>query len=264
VDGPAIEKKLRSEGLSLESFWCHESAGSVELERGRDFDLVILGISLGGLPDVCPELVKARPSWQQMVNGIPTIQTQSLQLWLKPQVWDLGWHFGPTVSISYVEPFDAWGEMSHLLPAESWAIGNQPGSIEYFCGAMPTSTTPPSEQLGSFPLQQKQQVISNAQQFLSVAIGSLWPAAANPGGGLREDLVVARYSRANIDPSERYVLSVPGSIALRLAPEASGFANLYLAGDWLAVRVSSGSVEAAMSAGIRTALAIQGLDHAPV
>ena len=46
------------------------------------------------------------------------------------------------------------------------------------------------------------------------------------------NLEVDRYERVNIDPTDRYVLSVPGSSRHRLRPDASGFDNLFLAGDW--------------------------------
>jgi hypothetical protein len=44
--------------------------------------------------------------------------------------------------------------------------------------------------------------------------------------------VVDIYHRANIDPSERYMLSVSGSTSSRLTGYESGFSNRYLAGDW--------------------------------
>jgi hypothetical protein len=50
------------------------------------------------------------------------------------------------------------------------------------------------------------------------------PAAAGRRGS------TSQYVRANIDPSERYVLSVPGTVHLRLESGNSGFANLFLAG----------------------------------
>ena len=36
----------------------------------------------------------------------------------------------------------------------------------------------------------------------------------------------------NAAPSDQYTLAVPGSDQYRLAPNQSGFANLYLCGDW--------------------------------
>jgi uncharacterized protein with NAD-binding domain and iron-sulfur cluster len=67
-----------------------------------------------------------------------------------------------------------------------------------------------------------------------------------------------QYWRANVDPSERYVLSVAGSSAHRLASDGAGIANLFLAGDWLRTGLDSGCVEAAVMGGMQAARAISG------
>jgi hypothetical protein len=99
---------------------------------------------------------------------------------------------------------------------------------------------------------------ANADGFMDSALGHLWPNAVDTATGeLERSLVASEYLRINVDPSERYVLSVPGSIVRRLPPDCSTFSNLYLAGDWLMGRVNSGSVEAAMASGVRAADAIR-------
>ncbi len=72
-------------------------------------------------------------------------------------------------------------------------------------------------------------------------------------GGRREDAV---YLRANTEAWERYVLSLPDTMAHRLAPDDSGFDNLFLAGDWTHNEINGGSVEAAVSSGMAAARAI--------
>jgi uncharacterized protein with NAD-binding domain and iron-sulfur cluster len=254
LHGASIKARLQMEQLSLESADCRVSEEEIVLTHGGTdeygFDLVVLGIPVGALKNICGDLIEARSAWKSMVNGISTVQTQSVQLWMRPDLKGLGWSWGSTVSISYVEPFDAWGEMSHLLPAEPWK-GERPGSIEYFCSAMPT-------QPGTWASAQAV-AKANAYAFLNSAIGHLWPNAVDGNGRIDPRLVLRQYARANVDPSERYVLSVPNSIALRLPPDCSTFANLYLAGDWVAGRINSGSVEAAMSAGIHAARAIHAI-----
>src|SRR5205823_9571544 len=60
----------------------------------------------------------------------------------------------------------------------------------------------------------------------------------------------SQWIRANIAPSERYVLSVPGSDRYRLpAHDTDEFTNLYLAGDWTNNRMNIGCVEAATMSG---------------
>ena len=67
----------------------------------------------------------------------------------------------------------------------------------------------------------------------------------------------SQYWKANIQPSERYVLSVPGSTRHRLpAHDQDEFTNLYLAGDWTANGYNIGCVEAATMSGLLAANAI--------
>jgi len=68
----------------------------------------------------------------------------------------------------------------------------------------------------------------------------------------------AQFFRANIDPSERYVLSVPGSSRYRLSPEQSGFGSLILTGDWTNNGINAGCIEAAVMSGLLAARAICG------
>ena len=65
-------------------------------------------------------------------------------------------------------------------------------------------------------------------------------------------------SDLNVDPNERYVLSVPGSLKHRLWSDQSGFDNLFLAGDWTRNAISAGCVEAAVSSGMRAARGLSG------
>ena len=67
-----------------------------------------------------------------------------------------------------------------------------------------------------------------------------------------------QYLRANIDPSERYVLSLPGTVQYRMAADGSGYENLILAGDWTKTDWNVGCIEAAVTSGINAAAAIEG------
>ncbi len=48
----------------------------------------------------------------------------------------------------------------------------------------------------------------------------------------RRAALATQHVSVNIDPSDRYVQSVPGSDKYRLRPDESGYDNLVLAGDW--------------------------------
>ena len=68
----------------------------------------------------------------------------------------------------------------------------------------------------------------------------------------------AQYWRANIEGSERYVTTYAGTVDHRLGPHESGFANVWLAGDWTRNGIDGGSVEAAVTSGIQAARAVMG------
>jgi uncharacterized protein with NAD-binding domain and iron-sulfur cluster len=53
-------------------------------------------------------------------------------------------------------------------------------------------------------------------------------------------------------------MSVVNSTAQRLETDGSGFANLYLTGDWIKTNINAGCVEAAVMAGMQTSRAISG------
>jgi uncharacterized protein with NAD-binding domain and iron-sulfur cluster len=266
------EMKEHPERHDFESAWCPEKVGEDTLEYGRDFDLVVLGIAIGALPDVAPKLIAASPRWQKMIAWTRTVPTQAMQLWLTPDLEGLGWKAGTTILTSYAEPFDSWGEMSHLLPREDWKAPDVPRSVEYFCGALADVVPLPPFTDSAFPGAQHAQVKANAIAWLAKNTGALWPAAVLPGpnrepcldwsklvdpdgraGAARFD---AQFWRANIDPTERYVLSVPGSLSARLAPGDSDFANLYLAGDWTRTTLNGGCAESAIESGILAARAL--------
>ena len=70
------------------------------------------------------------------------------------------------------------------------------------------------------------------------------------------DRLSGQYVKANLDPSDRYVQSLPGSGTHRIDPGRTGFDNLAVAGDWTACGLDAGCVEAATRSGILAARAI--------
>jgi uncharacterized protein with NAD-binding domain and iron-sulfur cluster len=67
---------------------------------------------------------------------------------------------------------------------------------------------------------------------------------------------MAQLWRANVEPSERYILSVPGSSVHRIEAGDTDFHNLYVAGDWTACVLNVGCVEAAAISGMHAANAV--------
>jgi hypothetical protein len=80
-----------------------------------------------------------------------------------------------------------------------------------------------------------------------------------PDGDLvGQERLLSQYVSVNINPSDRYVLALPGTASHRIRSDWSGFENLYPAGDWLATGMNAGCVEGAVMGGLQASKAISG------
>lgn len=268
-------------GIDYEA-WCSPELEEMRLEAGRDFDKIVLATSIGPLPYIACELIQANPRWKAMVDHIKTIRTQAFQLWLKPTAFELGWKLmrQPMLDTYRVNPVDTWADMSHLLEREGWpALGDRcPLNIAYFCGVMPDPK--PLTPTGCGPTatceEMSQEVgnesaRANSVHYLNKFVGHLWPNAVDeqgfkwallvdnrPAAATGAARIEAQFARANVQPSERYVLAVEGSTKYRLWPGATGFANLTVSGDWVWNGFNLGNVESAVMGGMLAANAISG------
>ncbi|MBD2502249.1 NAD(P)-binding protein [Anabaena azotica] len=268
-------QKLQEKQINLESHWTPwPNVDQITLTKGNDFDIVLLGISIAALPFICSELLHAKKNpahqkWINMLSQVKTVTTQGGQIWLKPALSQLGWQKSSPVLGAYVEPLDVYADMSEVLPRENWPCEHYPYNLAYFTGVIADPGIPPQTEY-DFPAQAQKEVEQQAINFLNNHIGHLWPDATHPKNprGLNWDLLVdiqnrqgverfkAQYWRINIDPSERYVLSVPGSTKFRLKTDESGFDNLYLIGDWINNGYNSGCVEATVMSAMQATRAI--------
>ncbi|MDX1384618.1 MAG: NAD(P)-binding protein, partial [Thermoanaerobaculia bacterium] len=66
-------EEIREKGIDLESYVGWEGVGEKTLENGRDFDVVVCGISIGGLPYVAEDLIGKSPKWKASVDGVKTV-----------------------------------------------------------------------------------------------------------------------------------------------------------------------------------------------
>lgn len=252
VDGDA----LAAAGVNFESAWCDQPPVERRvLEVGRDFDDVILGIGPAAFPVIARELDR-QPRWKAMADRLPTVPTLAMQLWLKPTLEELGWPYGRTISTSYVENWSTWADMSHLLAEEAWP-GDPPQNLAYFCGVLADA---PERELAQrdFPERQLERVKQDAAAWMDANIGYLWPRTVDAAGAFDWDRVHSACYRVNVDPTERYVLSLPGTPRYRLRADESGFVNLALAGDWTRTSINAGCVEAATMSGLRAAAGLSG------
>jgi uncharacterized protein with NAD-binding domain and iron-sulfur cluster len=254
-------ERMAAEGRQLESFWDRRKEATLTLEVTKDFDFLVLGVSLGAIPHVCQDFIARDRRWRAMVDNIRTTATQAFQLWLREDLAGLGWH-GPSANVSgFVEPFATWADMSHVAPAERWA--EAPASIAYFCGVLPWPEAKDASD-ASVPDRARGSVRRNSIDFLNGAVAGLWPASQRTDGSFRwgtlwgprgsgapadESRFDSQFWTANINPSDRYVLSLPGTTKYRISPLDDTYDNLTITGDWTDCGYNFGCVEAAVISG---------------
>ncbi len=271
-DQLAQGRTIEAGGYDLESAWTPwPGVGKVTLQSGRDFDVVVLGISIGALPYIGVELKQANAAWQAMLAEVKTVQTEACQVWGNHNSRAMGWDQAqPNIWAAY--PWSG-ADMSHLIRMEEWPASLDVQNISYYCRQFPDAAfIPPPGPDPEFPESQHELVKLNSIAFLDRAIEPIWPKAvsAEDRRGLNWDWVIDpdneqgelrfryQYWRANVNPTERYVMSVAKSTQYRLTSETCGFLNLLIAGDWTLNGFNAGCVEAAVTSGLLACRALTG------
>ncbi|WP_445188782.1 FAD-dependent oxidoreductase [Pseudonocardia sp. Cha107L01] len=236
------------------------------LVRGADFDDVVFALPIATVPLIAHDLVSHSKAWSEAVEKIETVPTQALQLWLTEPASTLSDHADGSVVGGFAEPYDTWADMGHLKAQERVGAA----TVAYFCNVLVDTPPPPrGPDANAWLKDQDALVRAQAVRFLRRDIRHLWAHALDPVTGefdwnrlvappgvVGEARLDYQFLRANVEPSERYVLSVPGSSAHRIHPGDTGFGNLYAAGDWTACGLDAGCVEAATMSGLLAANAI--------
>jgi len=279
-DQLVLGREMHRDGWDFESFWDQRWVAKRTLEVGKDFDVVILGVGLGAVPHVASELVERDQRWRDMVDKVKTVATQAFQLWLDRDLKELGWQDVPVNLSGFVQPFDTWADMRQLIPEENW--GPKLKTIAYFCSALPTAEQAVSRDDTEYPSQMNEQVRRSAIYFLDKHMGVLWPDAIkstelddgqlqqsfhweylldgrdpeNQPDSATEERFNTQYWRANVNPTDRYVLCPPGSVRYRISPLDNTYDNLTVAGDWTNCGFTEGCVESAVMSGRLAAHAI--------
>jgi uncharacterized protein with NAD-binding domain and iron-sulfur cluster len=239
-----------------------------KLRRGIDFDHVVLALSLGMVELVAPELIADSPDWREMTTHVRTVATQAFQLWLQPDESALGWASPGVTTSGYVAPFDTWASMPQTLWAEQWPEHDRPRTVAYFCGAL-DAVWPTTEDHADYVAHCRRRVLTHAVGYLNQHVGLYLPGAVTEQGfgwhllsGVDGNRGISalntQHVSVNIDPSDRYVQSVPGSDKYRLRSDESGYDNLVLAGDWTDSGINAGCIEAAVMSGLQAANALLG------
>lgn len=282
VEGDAIARLPPDE---LESYWSKWQADKTcTLDEGRDFDEVVLAISLGALPFVCDDLIQADPAWAAMVRHVKTVETQSLQLWFDRTSEELGINDNVNrvirtddsgLGAGLAVPHDGFADFSSLIAWEGWPATGRPKALWYFSDVIRTDADVAPISDPSYPQGRRDAVFAKARQFLEQDIGRLLSSfdsgfnhqrlvstTATPPATL-DGRLAQQVVRANFQPSDRYVQALAGTTKFRLdAGRSVRFDNLSLAGDWTYNGLNVGCVEAAVMSGLLAANDLLGRPHA--
>jgi uncharacterized protein with NAD-binding domain and iron-sulfur cluster len=257
----------------------------------HEFDMVVLALGLGAIQHLRSngklqslDEDESGGAWAQMLNRMQTVPTQAFQLWLKKGMFELGWSEPPVtlagIGRTDTKTFDTWADMTPILPFEGWDFsekGDPPGALAYFCGAMRGTSAPRLDKVAS-QVDDKatlEQAAKNVEGLMNGPMASLWKGAATGRGMFDWGLLVSgepedrmrqypslalksQFVTAAVNPSDRYVLTVPGSSAYRISPLDTGIVNLTVAGDWTACGFHGGCIEAAVMSGRLAAHALSG------
>jgi len=270
-----IDQGNEIQDADFESHWCMQPAAASEtLECHRDFDHVVLAISMGafkklnGEPGLADELMAASPKFKVMTEKIGLIPTQAMELWCSRDLDQLGWQQQIPAAVAWPPPFQIWADMSQTLRFETHPADG-PKSVQYFCGTYGTTLYQrPSSDIG-VPQRALAEVRGIALDWLSKWLPCFLPAVAHDGtidwnflyvtnGAAGPQRFDGQYWRANIDPTECCPGSEAGSVGYRLRADESGCKNLYLAGCWVRTGANTTCVESAVMAGMQAARAICG------
>ncbi len=235
------------------------------LQRGVDFDIVILGIPVKATEAISKELYAnpKTPQWKAMIDNVKTVQTQAYQTWFNVDLDGLGWIEGNNRPVlgTYVELLDTYADMTHLVPRESWPAALRVSNIAYFCGAQPDTATQDEADAAAYAAAYDHTVNNMPLLWTNLKDQNgqvRWELFVDPKEGVGEARFKAQFFRANWTATERYTLSVKGSTQYRLKTNATGYQNLYICGDWIDNNFNSGCIEATVMSGMQCSRAICG------
>lgn len=264
--------KMAREGWNFESHWDRRRADTKTLKVGDDFDLVVLGVGIGAVPYVASEFVARDQRWKAMCENVKTVASQAFQVWMDEDLGELGWQGPAYITGAFAKPFDTWCDMAHVVPEEGWK--ELPRTSVYFCAVLPDPPAQPNEGDRDYPARRANEVRANAEVFLAGPVREVWPLAYDANGEFRWDILkvedpdqiglagkarfASQYWRANVNPSDRYVIHTPGSHRHRISPLDMTYDNLTICGDWTDSGFSSGCVEGAVMSGLLAAHALCG------
>lgn len=273
---------LQNGKISLEDPWADwTDYKNGTLQKGIDYDEVILGIPVGTLKTICSEIIQKEERWRLMTDNIVTTPTQSAQLWFLPSLEELGfdlasWGLPPQNSapnvVVYQNPMYSWLDSSLVLPNENWPENQQPKFLAYYTGPYLLRKPLPPLSDHNFQATENARLKDAFEQWLQDNSAWFWPKGAtylypqglnfqlladpnNSSDGY--DRFSSQFFRANVRPTDHYTLSVPNSALYRLKADTSGFANLFLCGDWIDFGGNVGYIDGTIQSGQQAAQALR-------
>jgi uncharacterized protein with NAD-binding domain and iron-sulfur cluster len=280
----AQSERLQSVHTNLENPYSGWTPAEVRtLRKGADFDHIILAIPIAAIPGVCPGIIETHPRWSKMVATMRTTATQSVQLWFKKTLDELGFHrkdWGLPAgaqgvnATAYASPLPFWVDYSMVIPFEGRS--KDPPKFLCYTGGPIDAPEMPVEPGAARRFQEvwNARTYTTTRQWLYANTGFYWPAATTleypagldldllvrfpdgEGGTGGNDAYESQFFTARVIPWERYTLPYPGTNGARLAPDDTDFGNLFVAGDWTNYGVNAGFIEGAVQSGL---LAARGL-----
>lgn len=271
-------KALKEGTFDLEESWCGwKNVNEFSLEKGKDFDYTVLGIPidvLGGNEGICKEIIENNTVWNNMYTHVKSIPTMSMQLWITPNLKELGMHLPdwgfpegalPNL-VTYADPQYSFIDMSQVLPYEDWG-DQKPGVLIYYTGSFLDPEVIPPFSDHNYPHEQLERIMRISEQWLRDKMGWFFKNATTLEypEGMKFDVIhdfsktaktdyarlKTQFFRANVNPTDRYTLSLPGSNKYRLKADESGFDNLVITGDWINFGVNVGYYEGAIVSGLQ-------------
>lgn len=245
-----------------------------ESYRVTDFDCVILGVPVGAIAAACPSLVRSDKRWQAMVQNLKTVPTQALQLWLYEGVDQLTATPTPITVSGFKKPFDTWSDMTHVIAQERWTDQQRPQGLLYLCGALPYVWSENRPLTRDEALDRAVDYLDRDLTLLLTGTGEegrygfRWELLSPPQAegaprprfsfGLKREELNKQYFSVNVNPSDLYVLTRPGTMQYRISPLDPGYENMTVAGDWTDCGFNEGCVEAAIMSGMLASHAVCG------
>ena len=255
ADGAA----LAASGANLESKWTTwpDALPPLTITAGADYDLLVLAIPPAAHRDICAGLIAQKPAWQAMADAVQTVATHSLQTWTAQDEAGLGWDHPAMVGGFDASNLNSWADISEVLKTECWPADAGVVAEQIACGPLPCLPYPPPASDTGYPAAQQALADTLAATYLNADARIFWPKRFGQGGPSAGTLV-SSYNRINVDPGERYTLTVADSTRHRLRTDGSTYANLFLTGDWILNGQNLGSFEATTISGKLASRAISG------